>query len=564
MNTTIGNNHFFVHNKENFLHPDESNFQVLIDKISMIHQMLYSKDISNHARIPFDPGFSYHEEIKNSTLPKKGSSLEEIENLIKGMFEGVVRWHSTNALLNIAPSPLLDTVAIATLINLYNPNTLWDFTSGKLIAYEKKVIKFLAELADWNPEFCDGLATFGGKATLMYAIKIGISKLCRQTISEGIKQDYLVISSDRAHYSLENICSYLGIGKKNCIRIKTCSAGSMVPEEFEKTLTLYLNQGKNISCIILNAGVTIDFCIDSMSIIIDITKNLCKKFGVVYPHFHADSVAGWPWLFFKHGMERRQIGSGIQKRINSVYDAIRELKGVDSFSADFHKTGLCPYTSTFFVAKEKSDISLLTQEKEYTTIPDSFYEMHPHHYTLENSRSGTGIGTAWLVLQRLGIEGFQDYLLHMLTISDYFRSAIIDSFSESFYIVNPETRGFEVVIKIHFFDDTLTWDELLLSDKKQIEIYQHHCHLFKNYLYTEAIKKHPSCPLIGFIPKYKRASFEKELPSFLIYPMSVHVTPEAVDKALTMLTLVKQEYEVSVKNRDCSLLIQQVCSLPPR
>ena len=55
------------------------------------------------------------------------------------MLEGCIRHQDPTAAFNIIPAPMLDVVAGLTLINLYNPNCTWDFISGKLCLFEKKL-----------------------------------------------------------------------------------------------------------------------------------------------------------------------------------------------------------------------------------------------------------------------------------------------------------------------------------------------------------------------------------------------------------------------------------------
>ena len=360
------------------------------------------------------------------------------------MFEGRIRWNSPYTLLNIAPAPLLITIAATTVASLYNQNALWDFTSGDIIFFEKKVIKALTELIGWDFKLSEGLSTYGGKATLMYAIKVGLHKFDIDIIKEGIKKEYFVIASDRAHYSIPDICNYLGIGSANLIQINTDTNGKMILSDFYQKTEKLLKENKIIVCIILNAGTTIDMCIDPIFEIKKIVNILFEKYKrEKIPHIHADSVAGWAWLFFKD-VNINKLGNKINpKRILSIYKSICQIAHADSFSADFHKTGLSPYCSTFFIVKNHQDIYSLTKYgKSNLKNLNNFGDFHVHHFSLENSRSSFGIVSAYVALQKLGWTGFQHYLIKMLEIGNLFRKIILDSYNMYIHIINSNTNGF--------------------------------------------------------------------------------------------------------------------------
>lgn len=387
---------------KNFLSPEENNYLELVNKIeSFLSQM--SKKHSKYSPIrKRDADFSTKVISGKEEIPYSPSADKKIQAHLSNIFQGSIRWHSPFALLNIAPSPLLDAVAAATVTALYNPNSLWDVTSGNVILHEKKIIKALCELVGWPYENAEGLATFGGKATLMYAIKIGIHKLNLNIISDGVKDDYYVIASDRAHYSLEDVCNFMGIGSKKLIRIETNSNGQIIQKKLKYTVEKLLREDKKIACLILNCGVTIDMCVDPILDIKTLLINIFRKHkSDKIPHIHADSVAGWVWLFFKNFNKNnfKHIDNCIVNKLRSMYQLIEQIKYSDSFSADFHKTGLSPYSSTFFVAKNYSDITRLTKTSGYELKKSNkLGDLHVHYFTFENSRSSIGIVSAWIAL----------------------------------------------------------------------------------------------------------------------------------------------------------------------
>lgn len=551
--------------RKNFLNPKEKNFKILLKKIKQISKITSS----NQARsCPIRKRISNKKiSLENNEIPLKPSTSKKIIKKIAQIFEGGIRWNSPYALLNIAPSPLLDVVAVSTIATLYNPNALWDFTAGDIILYEKKVIKALSELVGWDFKSAEGLATYGGKATLMYAIKIDLHKHNLNIINEGIKDNYFVIVSDRAHYSISDICNFLGIGSKNLIKIDTDSEGKMLLMNFKKKVEILLKEEKKIACIILNAGTTIDMCVDPIYEVKKIIIELFDKYkNDSLPHIHADSVAGWAWLFFRNFDKNPQLlkDRSYLKKILVTYEAISQIVFADSFSADFHKTGLSPYCSTFFIVKEHSDLfSLTKQEKSNLKDLNMLGDFHIHHFSFENSRSSTGIVSAWVALQKLGWVGFQRYLMKMLEIGELFKKNIVSSFFNEINIVNVNTPGFETLIKINFFKDKSTWNMILESSEQEISNYICNCQKFKNYIYNKIFYGQYNLPLIGYVPAYKIESDDISLPCFLIYPMCLYTNEKDIVQILNTLVILKVEFETSEKHINSEANISNL-ALPPR
>lgn len=550
---------------DNFLDPKEINYNILLKNIESILK-ISSANISTespikHKKLILNVDKFLSNEVNE--IPLSSSSTKKVIKKIAEMFEGRVRWNSPYTLLNIAPSPLLITIASTVVASLYNQNALWDCTSGDIIFYEKKVIKALTELIGWDFKLSEGLSTYGGKATLMYAIKIGLHKFDIDIINEGIKKEYFVIASDRAHYSIPDICNFLGIGSTNLIQINTDENGGMILSDFYQKTEKLLKNNKTIVCIILNAGTTIDMCIDPILEIkktVNILFNKYKKEKI--PHMHADSVAGWVWLFLKKININKLSKKINSKRILAMYKAICQISHADSFSADFHKTGLSPYCSTFFIVKNHQNLYSLTKYgKSNLKNLHNFGDFHIHHFSFENSRTSFGIVSAYVTLQKLGWTGFQHYLIKMLEIGNLFRKIILNSYNFHIQIINLNTNGFETLIKINFFEDNKTWNEILLSPLDEKNAYINTCLKFKNFIYTKIFNESQNIPLIGFVPFYKIQSKDEPLPCYLIYPMSLFTTKKDIINILNTIIDLKYKFE---SNIDSDIHNISNTSIPPR
>jgi glutamate/tyrosine decarboxylase-like PLP-dependent enzyme len=531
-----------------FLTPQESNIGTLVSKIELLAASLSDVKHKRQGRRAIDSHFDYKNETKDSEIPLQGLDYNQATARSLEAFEGTIRWHNPNALFNLVPSPLLDTVALSTLTTLYNPNAFYDFTAGKFNLIEKRVVKALAKLAGWDWEKAGGFYTTGGKSTLLYAIKTGINKSDRQVINEGLTNNHVVITSAACHFSIESVCNYLGIGQNNCIRIPTGANGTIDLVKLKTQIEDALSQGKQIACVIASGGGTLNLAIDPVYEIRKILDQAADDFNLSYkPHLHFDTVISWAWLFFNADPSyyRTQVtNANVLAKIESAAKAIRQIEAADSFGIDFHKTGLCPAVSSFFVAKSfedptRTNIGRLNSLAEH----DSFGDARYCDITIENSRACLGIISAYHVLQRFGIHGFQDYLSYLLHIREKFRQSVSEKFSQVFEIVNPHTQGFELVLKINFFGDTLSYQQICQLSEARKEQYREICEEFRQFITYGKHCNDTNVPFIGYVRKYSFGTEPGDLPAFLLYPTSVYTTDETVEQILGSLQEAVQTFK---------------------
>ena len=239
-----------------FISRNEWNFNVLLEKIAVFHNKTRDAIGDGAAsRRKIDYRFNYDEELSDVKINQKGITTDEVAEEFNDMLQGCMRHQDPTAAFNLIPAPLLDAVAGITLMSLYNPNPCWDFISGKLCLYEKKIVRMLGQLVNWT--HADGFVVTGGKQALAYAIKNGMR---RASINCGAEMsDFVVICSNLAHYSIEHVCHYLGISPENCLRVESNPLGEMNLRALEKTIDQVTSQGKIAAAVIAVGGGTINF-----------------------------------------------------------------------------------------------------------------------------------------------------------------------------------------------------------------------------------------------------------------------------------------------------------------
>lgn len=395
--------------KKLFYNPATDSIKILLNNINTIHSKIIQSTNFSSGTLP-----SKHEDyislIESFNIPNDGLPEKELSKIIADSFNGAPRWHSPRTMYNVAPPPLLKTVASNTLTSLYNPNILWDTAAGEIAIVEQRVIKAIAEYMGWDWRKAGGSFVFGGKATTMYGIKLGLKKCCKGSSSIGAKEDIIILSTKACHPSHSSDSDWLGIGSDNVIRLNITSENQVDLDEMRKVIKNALKNKEKIATIIISGGTTNDMVVDPIKDVAKLRDELAKKFKLDYkPHLHVDAVVGFPWIFFKdYDMEKNslEMTGEAKERISKIIKNLKNLNYADSFGVDFHKMGFCPYISSLFMVKDK--LSFYKDKNNFV----EFGQYTPFAYTIENSRPGNGPMSAFIALNLLGVKGFQAIIAH--------------------------------------------------------------------------------------------------------------------------------------------------------
>lgn len=412
---------------ELFYNPKTDSISPLINEIAKAHMEILKR--TDFKKSTLTSVLVDDEKLINDfKIPEIGLKKKSILSEISNLFQGVSRWHSPNTMYNAAPPPLLPTVTTRVLTSLYNPNLALHTASGRSLLTEQKVIKAIAEYVGWNRKNAGGVFTWGGKATTIYGIKLGLKNCAPESVTQGIKGNIVVLSTEAGHPSHISDSEWLGIGSANTIRLKTDKNNRVNLQEMDQVIRKVTKGNKKIAAIIISGGTTNDMVVDPIKEVIDLRDKLTKELGLKYtPHVHVDTVVAFPWIFFKDydfKRNRLNIDSKSIERLSQILMNLKDLKLADSFGIDFHKMGFCPYISSLFMIKEKRALS--THDNGYNW---------PFFYSMENSRSADGPNSAYVALNVLGIKGFQILIGHLTEIAVHLQDKI------------EETNIFEVINK---------------------------------------------------------------------------------------------------------------------
>src|SRR4051794_26727904 len=133
-----------------FLRPDETNRHLLALRVAEIADAVSARQGPRSGLLSSAAPLSYRAELDQAELPLSPAERTEAVSTALEAFDGVWRPHHPDMMFNLTPSPMLDTVALAAVTALYNPNGIWDLTCGKFALLEQKVLRYLGRLAGWR------------------------------------------------------------------------------------------------------------------------------------------------------------------------------------------------------------------------------------------------------------------------------------------------------------------------------------------------------------------------------------------------------------------------------
>lgn len=352
-------------------------------------------------------------------------SLEHVTQMLVQHLSGLFIWGHPRAQINVVPPPTIASIIGGLLPSIYNPNLVSEESSKQVAVAEVEVSSMTASMIGYDPAQSAGLFTFGGTATVLYGVKLGLAKACPESGRTGLRERVVILCSERAHYACLTVANWLGIGQDNVIQIPCSPENEMRTCLLETMAREILAGGGKIAAIVATMGTTDHFGLDDLGTIHEIRDRLVDEFKLDYvPHIHADAVIGWAWSVFNDydfHVNALDFRPRTVRALAGARRRIQQLPLADSVGIDFHKTGFCPYISTLFLVKNSHDLELISREQSDT--PYLFHDghYHPGRYTLETSRSGSGALAALANLRLFGKNGLRALLGHVVAMAEELR-----------------------------------------------------------------------------------------------------------------------------------------------
>lgn len=455
--------------------------------------------------------FNYLAELDEMDIETPATEAELLDE-VAHFFRGAQRPESPYCLFNTNVLATVDATAAACLATMQNVNCLTDMFGGESLLVEQKVARTIGRWAGW-PESM-GIACHSGKVTMQYALRLAISRAQPAASRKGIAGRLVVLCSASAHYSVEHVAASAGIGAENCVRVPVDATGRMSSSALWTAMEKAHAEGAMIAAVVCCGGTTVDFSCDDTAEIYRVVDRFAHEHGLVQrPHLHVDSVLGWLYLAFRgvsaEDLESEIPDNTIRNRIADVANRYSALERFDSIGVDFHKTGLCPETSSFFIAPDRRFMDELgTGDYQYQDADFEFGNFRAYRYTFENSRPTHGILAAWVNLRLLGRAGFGRYLLSLHRGRAGLERAI--ERHGQFAVLNPSNLGWEVLFHIPFERSSAAdaYGDVAIA-------FMEHC--------WRRVREGHELPLFSIVPEHHvDHDPARSRVAFLLYPMNDH------------------------------------------
>ncbi|MBX3415286.1 MAG: aspartate aminotransferase family protein [Pirellulales bacterium] len=374
---------------------------------------------------PVEPDWQH---ARAETIAAQGLPIELVIPQLVRYLEGMFVWGHPRTQVNVVPPPSIASIIGVLLPATFNPNLVSDEGSRRLSEAEVRVAAMAADLVGYDAATSAGVFTFGGTGALLYAVKIGLEKAQPGSMRAGVEHGAVLFASEQSHYSVLNVSSWLGIGADQVVRIPTNTDNALRLDLLEAALRESLAAGKSIAAIVATLGTTDAFGLDDLAGVVALRDRLVEEYALDYhPHIHADAVIGWAWSVFNdYDFDANELGfrDRTVRALAATHYRVQHLGLADSIGIDFHKTGYVPYVSSLVLVRDGNDFARIARPRESMPYLFQSGEHHPGMYTLETTRSGTGVMAALANLLLLGREGLRVLLGHAVEMAEVLRERI--------------------------------------------------------------------------------------------------------------------------------------------
>ena len=494
-----------------------------------------------------------YDAARRNELGPSHSTVEDVARELVAHFQGLPIFSHPRTQVNVVPPSSIASVIGALLPTIYNPNLVSDDTSHGIAVAEERVVTMTSLLLGYDPERSGGVFTFGGTGTTLYGVKIGLEKAMHGAMERGVHGDAVIFASDQSHYACLNVAGWLGIGEDNVIQISTHLTSDMRVELLEEEAHRAIGEGKRIAAIIATLGTTDAFGIDDLRAIVAVRDRLVEELELDYrPHVHADAVIGWAWSVFNdYDFEENRLDFRPRtvRALAGAGHRIAALGLADSIGVDFHRTGFAPYISSLFLVRNRADLRYVARGREKMPYLFKSGEKHAGIFTLETSRSGSGILSALASLLFLGKDGFRALLGHIVEMAELLREHLEGHSTTT--VLNGDNFGTVTLFRA-YPDGVDTWtiterertdsslrEELRANNEYNREIYRH--------LYDKAMRGNGV--LLLMTDCYRHTEYGEPVVALKSYILSPFVDEEHV-RLIVDSVLEAREHVRSKQKRD--------------
>lgn len=251
-----------------------------------------------------------------------------------------------------------------------------------------------------------GIGTPGGTMSNTIALLLARCKAFPNSRKYGLslskkKPILLITDSTINHYSHISSCWWLGLGEDNIVKVKANKNYKINLEDLERKIKKYKkSKNEEIVALIVLAGDSRTTQVDNLEKIAEITE----RYNV---WLHVDACHGGALLFSN----------------NHKYK-LDGIENANSISLDPHKGLGIPYSSSFVLFRDPSDMDLLSQSSD-VTISNKKFDLGKITPFL-GSRPFDSL-KLWFLIKNLGLEGLGKLVDYRFELAEDWYNLIKDS-----------------------------------------------------------------------------------------------------------------------------------------
>jgi L-2,4-diaminobutyrate decarboxylase len=484
-----------------------------------------------------------------------GDAPNGFAQLVSEFIGGAINWSSPGHYYNVGAATSNIAVAssyIGSRVNVYQIN---QGLAGAAIHFEGAVAKALARLAGRTNDDTQCLFSFGGTATSLYALKLGLLKALPLSGVEGLPQGRIkVLISEDAHFSQLSNLDWLGLGTSSAYVMRADGMRRSSIVDGRKCLTDALAAGNYVPAIILNGGSTYDHSIDNIADFVELRNELTSAYALSYkPHIHVDSVIGWAWLFFR---DYDFVSNPMEfpQEILLALEAQSKLAAViglaDSWGVDFHKgVGSCAVDCSVFVSNSAVDLARLSRTgRNIPThqLPTNVHHGNPCDVTLETSRSGTKVLMALATLQYFGVTGFQALLANLVFCTFELRRLLNAAPECGIVVINPASLGYVTMVRLYPNNDGAVSGQSLADEPAELT---DKCNeALKEFVAWYYASEDSNSELFSLTSRYIRTSAGRDVAALKFYPTSPFIDVADVHALCIRFLGRLREYNTNIRS----------------
>jgi L-2,4-diaminobutyrate decarboxylase len=494
--------------------------------------------------VPREPDYTA---AAKAALQPIGRPLEEVIGELVRCLDGMLIFGHPRSQVNVVAHPSIASIVGVVLPSMYNPNLCSDESGRGFSEAEVRVVSTVARMIGYDPAEAGGLFTFGGTGTLLYGVKVGLEKAAPQTLERGMHAPAVVLASQQSHYACLSVAGWLGIGQDNVVRVRTLTDNSVDLQALDEAARQAIAEGKRIAAVVATIGTTDAFGLDDLAAIHALRESWISEFQLDYrPHLHADAVIGWAWSAFnEYDFAANPLGfrGRTLRALAATHSRVKHLPLADSLGIDFHKTGFAPYISSLFLLRKRDDFSTLVRQRE--SMPYLYHsgEYHPGMFSLETSRSATGVMSALANLLLLGRQGFCALLGHAVDMAEILREKILAR--PELTILNDENVGPVTLFRAYPTGvDTFRVKRQEQSDPAFVT----HLRAYNDFnrrvfqrVHGEALEGRGVA--IGFTDSYRKSDYGEPIVALKSYVLSPYVDAERMQSIVEHVLAARRHVE---------------------